>query len=136
MDELMKIQLEMTALGWDVETKISGEGWRDSIGYCIWLKRSDWHGKFTYTITGHQVVFVGTYEDASNYEGVLSMVRNTAEKAKKAWDEFTDSIPYQNAKGEVRRDVMFCAFEDGKDIKSIAKENKQRYVPKEGDRMV
>lgn len=131
----MKIQLEMTALGWDVETKISGDGWRDTIGYCIWFRRSDWHGKFTYTITGHEVVFVGTYENVNDYEGVLAMVKRTAERAKKAWDDFPDSIPYQNARNEVRKDVMFCAFEEGKDIKDVPKENGARYIPQEGDRM-
>lgn len=131
----MKIQLEMIALGWDVETKISGEGWRDSIGYCIWFKRSNWHGKWTYTITGHEVVFVGTYENVNDYDGVIAMVRKTADKAKQAWSDFPDTIPYQNAKGEVRKDVMFCSFEEGKDIENIPEGNKQRYIPKEGDRM-
>lgn len=129
MDELMKIQLEMIGLGWDIETKISGEGWRDSVGYMIWFKRSDWHGKFTYTITGHEVVFVGNTKDANDYAAVLKMVKQTAEKAKKAWDDFPDSIPYQNAKGEVRKDIMFCTFEEGRDIKNVPKENQQRYIP-------
>lgn len=115
MDELMEIQLEMSALGWDVETKISSEGWGNTIGYTIWLRRSDWHGKNTYTITGKEVVFVGTHSNANDYDGVLKMVKRIAETAKKAWDDFPDSIPYQNAKNKVVTDVMFCAFQDGQD---------------------
>lgn len=128
MDELMKIQLEMTSLGWDVETQITGNGWRDNIGFIIWFKRSEWHGKFTYTITGHEVVFIGQTPNANDYNAVLETVRKTAEIAKKAWDDFPDSIPYQNAKGEVIKDIMHYPFESGTDITLVSDGNKRRYI--------
>lgn len=116
MDELTKIQLEMARLGWSIETKISREGWSGTVGYTVWFKRSDWHGKLTYSITGSEVYFVGTTENVYNYDSVVATVRKTAEKAKKAWDDFPDSIPYQNAKGEIIKATMFYPFEEGKDI--------------------
>lgn len=116
MDKITKIKLEMADLGWEVEEKISTQGWRNSTGYTIWFKRSDWHGKLTYSLTGHEVVFVGTTRDVKNEQAVLETVRKTAEKAKKAYEDFKTEIPFQTAKGEVKKDVVFFAFEDGKDI--------------------
>jgi hypothetical protein len=116
MDELMRLQLEMTSLGWDVETKISNEGWGDSVGYSIWFRRGDWHGKLTYTIIGDDVVFMGTYANAADYNGVLRMVKRIVERAKKAWNDFPDSIPCQNVKGEVKQAVMIRPFYEGKDV--------------------
>ena len=124
----MKIKLEMVGLGWDVQTKITGEGWRDNIGYMIWFRRSDWHGKFTYTITGRDVVFFDTTKNVYDYNAVIETVRKTADKAKKAWDDFPDSIPCQNAKGDVIQDVMHCSFHNGKDIKDVDENNKRRFI--------
>lgn len=117
MDEIMRIKLEMVSLGWDIEEKISGDGWHNSIGYTIWFKRSDWHGKSTYSLTGREVIFVGISEDVHDYESIVIMLKETADKAKKAWKDFPDAIPCQNAKGEVLKDVMVFPFSEGKDIK-------------------
>ena len=122
-DQLFQIKQEMASLGWDIEEKFSKKGWRDRTGYTIWFKRSDWHGKLTYSLTGHQVVFVGTTENAFAYDSVIKTARNTAEKAKKAWEDFPDSIPFQNAKGEILEDVMFYPFSDGKNIFDLKKTN-------------
>lgn len=126
VNEIMKIKIEMAGLGWDIQEKISGDGWRNSTGYNIWLKRSDWHGKFTYTLTGHEVVFHAHEQDASNYEAVLKAVKRAANRAKQAWAEFPNAIPCQNAKGEIIKDVMFFPFEEGKDVRSVSMENKER----------
>lgn len=45
MDKIGKIKLSMAKLGWNIEERISDDGWGDSIGYRIWFKRWDWHGK-------------------------------------------------------------------------------------------
>lgn len=126
MDELTKIQIEMASLGWDVETKIDGDGWRNKRGFMIWFKRSDWHGKFTYTITGREVVFLSTAPDANDFEEVVKAAKRAAERAKKAWNDFPNSIPCQNARGEVIEDTMHFPFEEGKNIKNVPKENKER----------
>lgn len=125
-DEIMQIKQEMASLGWDVEEKIAGEGWRENNGYTIWFRRSDWHGKFTYTITGNEVFFLGRTKNVHDYETILKTVKDTAEKAKKAWNDFPNSIPFQTAKGEVIEDVMIYPFEEGRDIKKIPKENRRR----------
>lgn len=116
MDEVMQIKLEMSKLGWDVEEKITKTGWKKNTGYHIWFRRSEWHGKLTYSITGHEVFFVGTTRDVNNYAKILSVVKSTAAKAKKAWDDYPDTIPYQTATGEVRTDIMFKPFTAGQDI--------------------
>lgn len=105
--------------------KISGEGWRDGVGYIIWFRRSDWHGKFTYSITGHEVTFSGSTKNVRDYQSVIKTVRMTSDKAKKAYEEFQNSIPFQNSKGKVIEDVMLCQFKDGKDIKQITTKNKK-----------
>ena len=127
MDEIMKIKMEMVSLGWDIQEKISGDGWRNSTGYTIWFKRSDWHGKFTYTLTGKEVSIWGMTKDASNYEDVLQTVKDTAEKAKGAWIDFPDTVPCLNAYGHVVKDIMLYSFEEGKDIKKTDSKNKKRF---------
>lgn len=128
MDKIMQIKQEMASLGWDIEEKISDEGWGGNIGYTIWFKRSDWHGKYTYSLTGQQVVFIGISEDINNYEAILKTVKNTAEKAKKAWTDFPDAVPCQNARGEVVKDYMVYSFEEGKDIKKVQGERRRKFV--------
>ena len=122
MDELMRIKLEMSELGWDVEEKISDTGWKDSVGYSIWFKRSDWHGKSSYSITGKAVVFHEHAKDVHDYCAVINTVKAAAERAKRAWRDFPDSIPYQTVSGDVRiDDVMFRPYEGGGDIESVNK---------------
>ena len=116
MDEIMKIKLEMSALGWDVEERITKTGWKNNPGYNIWFRRSEWHGKLTYSITGHEVFFVGSTHNITDYNRILQTVKSTAEKAKKAWNDFPDSIPFQSANGSVMVDVMFKPFEQGTGI--------------------
>ena len=108
MDKITQIKNEMSKLGWDVEEKIT-----------IWFRRSEWHGKSTYSITGHEVFFVGMTNDIDNYAKIISIVKATAAKAKKAWNDYPNSIPYQDATGAVRTDIMFKPFELGQDVPKI-----------------
>lgn len=123
MDEIMKIKHEMAQLGWDIEEEIMGNSWRNKTGYHIWFRRSDWHGKFTYSLTGHEVVFNGFTPNINDYEAIMKTIKKTADKSKKAWNDFPDSIPYQNAKGEIRKDIMFHPFEQGRNIKKSIEKN-------------
>lgn len=111
-----KIKREMARLGWNIEERISDDGWdRKSKGYSIWFKRPDWHGKNVYTITGHEVCFHGHIGDFMMSQGVLRVVKETATKAKQAWNDFPDSIPYQTSTGEVVKDKEVIPFAEGKD---------------------
>lgn len=112
MDEIYKIRLEMKKLGWESEDALTPLGWKNGYGYSIWFKRSDWHGRNVYTITGHEVSFHEHVKDGSDYKKVLESVRLCAEKSKKAWNDFTDSIPCQYANG-IREDIMIVPFNEG-----------------------
>lgn len=120
MDKIMKIKIQMAKLGWDVEEKISSNGWGRKIGYTVWFKRCDWHGKFTYSLTGHIVHFVGCC-GTLDYESILNTIHDTAKMARKAWHDFPDSIPFQTANNKVMKDVMFFDFKDGKDYPASLK---------------
>lgn len=83
MDKIGKIKLSMAKLGWNIEERISDDGWGDSIGYRIWFKRWEWHGKETLTLIGNKVCFTGATSDAFDYEAVLNIVYKTAKKQEK-----------------------------------------------------
>lgn len=112
MNDIYKIRLEMKKLGWESEDKLSPTGWSDGYGYSIWFKRYDWHGKNAASITGHDVCFHEHEKDGSEYDKVLATVIACAEKAKKAWLDFPDSIPHQYANG-IRQATMFVPFAEG-----------------------
>ena len=38
---------------WDIEERTSSDGWGDGkIGYTIWIRRPDWHGKDAFSLAG------------------------------------------------------------------------------------
>lgn len=61
----------------DCRRKIKSNGWRNTVGYYIKFSRYDWHNKFTLSLTGHAVYFVGTTQNAFDYNAVLNTVHNT-----------------------------------------------------------
>ena len=92
MDKIGKIKLSMAKLGWNIEEIISDDGWGDSIGYRIWFKRWDWHGKETLTLIGN------------------------AKKARKAWHDFPRDVPCTNTGGEVVPERLLVPWERGRDV--------------------
>ena len=118
MDDIYKIRLEMKKLGWSSEDRFSTLGWENGYGYSIWFKRIDWHGKNAYSITGHHICFHEHIKDGGNYEKVLETVKKCADKAKKAWKDFPESIPHQFTNG-IREDIMLIKFEDGKEFSQL-----------------
>ena len=103
MDKIGKIKLSMAKLGWNIEERISDDGWGDSIGYRIWFKRWDWHGKETLTLIG-------------NKEAVLNIVYKTAKKTRKAWHDFPRDVPCTNTGGEVVPERLLVPWERGRDV--------------------
>lgn len=116
MDKIGKIKLSMAKLGWNIEERISDDGWGDSIGYRIWFKRWDWHGKETLTLIGNKVRFTGATSDAFDYEAVLNIVYKTAKKARKAWHDFPRDVPCTNTGGEVVPERLLVPWERGRDV--------------------
>lgn len=116
-DKINRIKQSMADLGWTIEEKISSDGWSNNqIGYFIKFSRFDWHGKFTISLTGHNVFFIGLAKNAFDYEEILNTVHHTAKIARKAWHDFPKSIPYQNAKGDIIEDLMIFPWEKGRNI--------------------
>lgn len=116
MDKINKIKQHMAKLGWTVEEKIGSNGWRNTVGYYIKFSRYDWHNKFTLSLTGHAVYFVGTTQNAFDYNAVLNTVHNIAKKARKAWHEYKTCVPFQTAKGETLEDIMIRPWSEGRDM--------------------
>lgn len=107
MDKINKIKQYMAKLGWTVEEKIGSNGWRNTVGYYI---------KFTLSLTGHAVYFVGTTQNAFDYNVVLNTAHNTAKKARKAWHECKTSVPFQTSKGETLEDIMIRPWSEGRNM--------------------
>lgn len=115
MDEIFALKTKAAQHGWTVEEKISKDGWKDTVGYVIWLKRSDWHGKLTYSVTGQQVVFVGLARNACDEQEVQKAVKEVVDMAIAAWRDFPDSIPCQTTQG-IQKAKEVVSFREGKNI--------------------
>lgn len=113
LDEIYRIRIEMKELGWESEDSFTPMGWKNGYGYSIWFRRYDWHGKNAVSITGHEVSFSCHQKSGDDYAAVLKTVQECAEKAKKAWIDFPDSIPYETANGTIKEDLMFVPFSEG-----------------------
>ena len=84
LDKINQIKQYMADLGWTIEEKIGSEGWsKNKVGYYIKFSRCEWHGKFTVSLTGHDVFFIGLAKNAFDYEEVLNIVHHTAKTARK-----------------------------------------------------
>lgn len=125
MDKIDKIKLYMASLGWTIEEKIGKDGWKNNTGYFIKFSRMDWHGKYSISLTGHDVYFIGTTANAFNYEERLNTVHHTAKLARKAWHTYKYKIPYLNVKNELVDEIMFYPWNEGKDIKNKPFYNKR-----------
>lgn len=98
MTDAMEIRTFMAEKGWHSQDRMSDMGWGDKVGYSIWFYRWDWHGIKTATITGDKVSF---HDGTNNLSEIDKIVRNVAKRALQAYEDFPDSIPYQNVNGEV-----------------------------------
>lgn len=56
-EQIHQLKISLIEKGWDIEEKYSNDGFGKLVGYCIFARRCDWHGKFTYSLTGHIISF-------------------------------------------------------------------------------
>lgn len=91
--------------------KYSNDGFGKLVGYHIFARRCDWHGKFTYALTGHIISFCESCRIISDSYALLDTVQKLHDKCVKAWQDFPEEIPFQNTKNEIKADVMFEPFE-------------------------
>lgn len=118
MNEFLKIKNEIINNGWtEIEEKTTLEGWGDGkIGYTILIRRPDWHGKDSFSLIGRNVELHASCNDASNPDMVLKAISNLRKLAKRAWDDFPDDIPVQNAFGELVEEILCHPFAEGTNI--------------------
>ena len=98
------VKTRITNLGWTIEETTAKNC------YTVKLKRTDWHGMNAQLITGHPVCF----KTSTNFKETVSITHDriltlvTAHNiATKAWETYTDTIPYQTATGEIKTDMAF-----------------------------
>lgn len=102
---------------WDIEERTSSDGWGDGkIGYTVWIRRPDWHGKNAFSLTGGSVKLHATCDDAFDEAKVVETLAKLKKLADVAWKEFPESIPVQNAFGELVEEVMVKPFAEGRDV--------------------
>lgn len=114
LGEYLKLKTEMVKNGWEIEERTGTAGWDRKIGYTVWAERWDWHGKSSASLTGNKVSLFAMADDAAEEEKVLQAIRRLVALTKRAWEEFPDSIPELNAKGELAEAHMVRPFADGK----------------------
>lgn len=105
------IRLLMKDKGWESRDMLSTNGWINGYGYSIWFERYDWHERNAFGLTGHQVCF---HRHTNNLSEIDNITKICAEQALKAYEDYTDCIPFQNAYNEIAKDIMFADWNDDK----------------------
>ena len=106
MQTILDLKKELINSGWwDIDERISSDGWRP-----------DWHGKAAFSLTGGSVKLHAACDDAFNEAKVIETLEKLKELADTAWKEFPESIPVQNAFGELVEEVMVKPFAEGRDV--------------------
>lgn len=102
MDNIHKLKMQLANEGWQVEDKITSEGWGDSIGYSVWAKRWDWHGRAI------DVQFNRHVSDAGNEAEVEKALQELLFLTREAWNKYPDSVPEECDKGTlVKKNLIF-----------------------------
>lgn len=101
---LNEIYQLMAANGWDIKIEATLRGWGNSPGVSVWFQKWKWHDQ----LMGSPVTISNGTDDFSKME---LMIRKTAEKALKAYDDFQSIPPVQLADGSlVETDI--CVLEE------------------------
>lgn len=93
-DAVMALRAEMMAEGWSSEDRLTKMGWGATPGYSIWFERWDWHGQKTLILVGSKACY---HAHTPSLDHILDTVREAAERARRAWRDFPDCPPDQDA---------------------------------------
>lgn len=99
----MTIRREMAELGWDSEDRMTDTGWGGKVGYSIWFFRYDWHEHDFRECGGFKTCFHGHTE---NLDKIDQAVKETAERAKMAWDKYPTCLTFQDVYYRVRPNTI------------------------------
>ena len=111
MNNIHRLKMRLANEGWEVEDKITSQGWGDSLGYSVWAKRWDWHGKMV------DVQFNRHVSDANNEVEIEKALEELLSLTRKAWNEFPDSVPEERKKGFLVKKNIIIPFSDFKSLK-------------------
>lgn len=111
-----EIRIELAALGWNTEDKLSNFGWGtgDRRGYSVWVSRWNWHGvRLGSSVSFHQSVSPENLTP-ENIDAAWTRCRNIALAA---WDDYPHSLPMVTADGKVIEDktltLIVCGVHGG-----------------------
>ena len=124
MQTILGLKKEFIDSGWwDIDERISSDSWGDGkIGYTDEKLQDNemlfknWHGKAAFSLTGGSVKLHAACDDAFDEVKVIKTLEKLKELADTAWKEFPESIPVQNAFGELVEEVMVKPFVEGRDV--------------------
>lgn len=106
MDNIHNLKMQLVNEGWTVEEKITSQGWGDFIGYSVWAKRWDWHGRAI------DVQFNRHVSDARNEAEVKNALQELLSITREAWVKFPDSIPEECGKGTLVKKNLILPFSE------------------------
>lgn len=104
MDNIHRLKMQLANEGWQVEDKITSNGWGDSIGYSVWVKRWDWHGRAI------DVQFNRHVSNAENEAEVENALKELLSLTREAWRKFPDSVPEECGKGTLVKNNLIFPF--------------------------
>lgn len=111
MDNIHRLKMQLANEGWQVEDKITSNGWGDSIGYSVWAKRWDWHGRAI------DVQFNRHVSNAGNETEVEKALQELLFITREAWNKFPDSVPEECGKGILVKNNLIFPFSELRFIK-------------------
>lgn len=114
-EQIHQLKISLIKKGWDIDEIYSNDGFGKLVGYHIFARRCDWHGKFTYALTGHSISFCEICETISDSSALLATVQKLYDKCIHAWTDFPDQIPFQTVRNEIKADIIFHPFETAKE---------------------
>lgn len=111
MNNIHELKMHLANEGWTVEDKITSQGWGDSIGYSVWAKRWDWHGRAI------DVQFNRHVSNAGNEAEVEKALQELLFITREAWNKFPDSVPEECGKGILVKNNLIFPFSELRFIK-------------------
>lgn len=105
----------MTAHGWDVKIESTLRGWGGKPGISVWFDKWKWHGR----LMGSPVSISSS---TATYDDVEIMIRETAEKAARAYTDFPNIPPRQLADGSLKEDDLEAWMKDQKRVTTLREE--------------
>lgn len=94
----IEIRIAMANDGWRSEEELTDLGFGDQTGFKCFFSRYDWHGKFC-----DSIYFSKSTTDLTK---TFECVEKAANLAKKAWNDFPDSVPFVSTNGTLLEDEL------------------------------